>query len=599
MSKALEDYALISDCRRAALVHLDGSIDWLCVPRFDSPACFSALLGDKSHGCWQIAPSSAYQSTHRYRKNSLVLETHFVSDEGEILLTDLLVTDQELPLLIRCVTGIKGKVKMNMQVNLRFDYGSIVPWIRVTEYGIHAIAGPDDVHIESPAPLTLHDDLRCSADFSVSEGENLWFSFQWNSQFEPKLADRHNLNSHLRQTDEFWQEYASQCVYEGRYQEMVVRSVLLLKALTYLPTGAIIAAPTTSLPESLGGERNWDYRYCWIRDATFSMYALLTAGYKSEAQKWISWLTRALAGTPSQANIMYGLAGERRLPEIQLDWLPGYEESRPVRVGNAAYKQLQLDVFGEALDTFYLALKHGLTIDENCWRIQACFIDFLENHWQEPDEGIWEVRGPRQHFTHSKVMAWVAVDRAIRSAQLAKMDAPLLKWQRLRKEIHDEVCRRGFNKKLNSFTQTYDSEAMDASLLMLPAVGFLPADDPRVVGTVAAVEKHLFKDGLVLRYKTDEIHDVLKDPEGSFLACSFWLVDCWVLMGQIERAEDLFCRLVAKANSVKLFSEEYDAKEKRMIGNFPQALSHIALINSAFNLHNHRCPALDRSQCLA
>jgi GH15 family glucan-1,4-alpha-glucosidase len=592
----ISEYGLLSDCRRAALVNLQGSIDWLCLPRFDSPACFSALIGTGENGHWQISPSREFTTTRKYRDDSMVLESTFTTSTGSVLLTDFLVVGEDAPLLLRQVKGLSGRVPMRCLVSLRFDYGAVTPWMRKFPGGIRALAGPDEIHIESDASLKINEDLDAVADFEIGEGDEKWFSLKWNPYFRTEYEAVTDREKKLADTDAYWKKYSSQCTYTGKYRDILIRSILTLKSLTYRPTGGIVAAPTTSLPETLGGERNWDYRYCWVRDSTFSMYALLTAGYRDEAKEWREWLVRALAGTPSQVNIMYGLAGERRLHEVELPWLEGYESSKPVRTGNAAYLQRQLDVFGEALDTFWLALKSGLPSTEDSWRIQRCFIEYVKQHWDDPDEGIWEMRGPPQHFVHSKVMAWVAVDRAIHSARYGRLEAPLDEWIRLRDQIHRDVCAKGFDQKLGSFTQTYGSTNLDASLLMIPIVGFLPPEDPRVEGTVRAVERELFKEGFVLRYKTDEVKDVLQGREGSFIACSFWLVDCWVLMGRLTEAEDLFQRLLSLANDLQLLSEEYESRENRLVGNFPQALSHIALINSAFNLFHHRGPAKDRSR---
>ncbi|MBS1962517.1 MAG: glycoside hydrolase family 15 protein [Bdellovibrionales bacterium] len=598
MSKPIEDYALLSDGERAALVSRDGSIDWLCLPRFDSPACFAALVGESDHGYWRIRPEGEFRASRRYVPDTLVLETTFETKGGRARLVDSLVIGEDAPLLLRKVEGVAGEVALEFDFVVRFDYGSIVPWVRKTEYGLRAIAGPDEIHLETDVSLHRRQGMRHGAEFSVREGETLWFALRWNAHFRGDGAspDRANHGERLDRTVKYWREYADRATYRGPYVEAVKRSILTLKALIYDPTGAIVAAPTTSLPERIGGERNWDYRYCWIRDSTFSLYALLTAGYRDEARRWREWLIRAVAGTPSQVNIMYGIAGERRLPELELEWLGGYEGSKPVRTGNAAYRQLQLDVFGEAIETLHLAMKNGIPADEDSWRVQSAFIDFLEKNWDQPDEGIWEVRGPRQHYAHSKIMAWVAVDRAIRSAEMSGLEAPLDRWRDLRERIHADVCRKGFNEKRGAFTQYYGSNVLDASLLMAIGVGFLPPEDPRIVGTVKAIEEELFQDGFVLRYKTEEVKDVLHGREGCFLPCSFWLVDAWILMDRREEAEALFRRLVGLANDLGLLSEEYDPVRKRLVGNFPQALSHIALINSAYNLELRHGPARDRSQ---
>lgn len=594
-SKQLEDYALLSDCHRAALVHRDGTIDWMCLPRFDSGACFAALLGHQDNGCWILRPSNTYKSQHQYKEDSLVLETLFETDTGKVLIEDALIVNSQTPLLIRSVTCLEGEVEMTTEIRLRMDYGSIVPWVRKTTYGIKAVAGPDEVHIQSPVTLTDQRDLKSRAEFKVKTGQHYDFVLSWCPSHYCHFELIENPHDLIRQTNQYWKDYASINHYKGKYKKIVNRSILTLKALTYEPTGGIVASPTTSLPEQIGGVRNWDYRYCWIRDSTFCLYALLTAGYQEEAGKWNDWLLRAVAGTPAQTHIMYGLAGERRLPEVNLSWLDGYKSSRPVRQGNAAYKQHQLDVFGEVLDTFHLALKSGLKMDENCWRLQNCFIEFIESHWDKPDDGIWEVRQGRRHFTHSKVMAWVAVDRAIRNARLANIKAPFDRWEKLKHTIHESVCHYGYNKIKQSFTQSYESETLDASLLMIPIVGFLPPEDPRVISTIKNIENELMSDGFIMRYKNQETHDGLTGQDGVFIPCSFWLVDNLILMGLYQEAEKLFERILSIGSNLGLFSEEYDVSNKQLIGNFPQALSHISLINTAFNLSSATSPARDRS----
>lgn len=593
----IEDYGLLSDGRTAALVSNRGSVDWLCLPRFDSEACFAALVGNESHGCWQIEPQdSEYKVSRRYRDDSMVLETDYSTSSGTVRLTEALIVGEESPLLVRKVEGLSGQMAMRFRIIIRFDYGSIIPWTRKTDYGIRAVAGSSEVHVQAPFRLERKDDITNEVIFEIKEGETKEFCLSWHHFSVDPYFVKKDLSQKIENTDRHWRSFSGKCNYSGPHRDIVVRSILTLKSLIFHPTGGLIAAPTTSLPETLGGSRNWDYRYCWIRDSTFAMYALLSAGYLEEAKCWREWLLRAVAGMPNQANILYGVDGKRRLIELELDWLPGYENSRPVRIGNAAHEQLQLDIFGETIDTLHLALKSGLPIDENSWRIQRCFLEFLENNWMKKDEGIWETRGPRQHFTHSKVMAWVAFDRAIRSAEHSKLEGSLEKWKQLRQEIHNDICEKGFDKKLNSFTSHYGSGTPDASLLMMPIVGFLPPTDPRIIGTIDLIEKKLYDGQFVLRYLREEFDDNIREPEGCFLACSFWLADCWILSGQKEKAQELFERLLSVCNDLGLFSEEYNREKSRLVGNFPQALSHIALINTAYNLTKDKGPARDRSQ---
>ncbi len=579
----LEDYALIGDCETAALVGRDGSIDWLCLPRFDSGACFAALLGAPEHGRWLVAPQGEVRATRRrYRGDTLVLETEFETDEGVVALIDCMPPADRAHDLVRVVEGRRGRVAMRTELVIRFDYGSSVPWVRRTEAGIVAIAGPDLLRLDTPVPLR-GEGFRTLGEFSVAAGERVPFALTWSPSHlnPPPPVDPVRA---LAATEAFWRDWAARATYRGPYRDAVVRSLVTLKALTYAPTGGIVAAPTTSLPEKLGGVRNWDYRYCWLRDATFTLYALLNAGYTDEALAWRNWLVRAVAGRPEQAQIMYGIAGERRLPEFEMPWLPGYENSRPVRVGNAAAAQFQLDIYGEVIDTLHLSRRLGLQADEVVWRVEKALASYVEQVWQQPDEGIWEVRGPRRHFTYSKVMAWVALDRAVKSVEHFGLAGPVERWRAVRDAIHAEVCREGYDPALGSFVQHYGGKALDASLLLLPVVGFLPASDPRVRGTVAAAERHLLRDGFVVRYPTDEVDDGLPAGEGAFLACSFWLVDNYVLLGRHDEARRLFERLAGLANDVGLLAEEYDPGAKRLVGNFPQAFSHIALVNSARNL---------------
>jgi GH15 family glucan-1,4-alpha-glucosidase len=593
MPSNIEDYALIGDCESAALVARDGSIDWLCFPRFDSGACFAALLGTPEHGRWLLAPTANIQQVHRrYRHNTLILETDFRTDAGQVTVIDFMPRRTETPDVVRIVAGKQGQVPMHMELIIRFDYGSIVPWVRRLDWGLRATAGPDTLYLRTP--VDMHGkDMHTVAAFTVSEGERVPFILSWCPTYAraPESAEAEEL---LQAAEAWWQEWSSHCTYEGEWKEAVVRSLITLKALTYAKTGGIVAAPTTSLPEKIGGMRNWDYRFCWLRDATFTLYALMNNGYIDEACAWREWLINAVAGNPAQLQIMYGLAGERRLTELVLEWLPGYEGSAPVRIGNAACQQHQLDVYGEVMDALHLARRHGLPPSENAWRIQHAMMNFLESDWHKPDEGIWEVRGPRRDFTHSKVMAWVAADRAVKAVEHLGLEGPVHIWRKLRDEIHQQVCTQGFDPELNSFVQYYGSKDPDASLLMLPLVGFLPADDPRMVGTVAYIQKRLHRDGFIDRYPTRAEVDGLPPGEGAFLLCTFWLADNLALQGRNAEARDLFERLLHLRNDVGLLSEEYDPTHKRLLGNFPQAFSHIGLINTAYNLAKVHGPAEDR-----
>jgi len=593
MPLPIEDYALIGDCQTAALVGRDGSIDWLCLPRFDSGACFAALLGTNEHGRWRIAPEGDVRSVRRrYREGTLVLETDFETADGAATLVDAMPPRADGPDLVRLVIGRRGTVRMGMELVIRFDYGALVPWVRRIPGGIHAVGGPDALRLATPVELEGRD-LKTVASFDVSAGERVPFTLAWHPSFRPA---RHcpDAEQTLAATEEWWHLWSGRCTYEGPWREQVLRSLITLKALTYAPTGGIVAAPTTSLPEELGGVRNWDYRCCWLRDATFTLYALLLAGYTEEACAWREWLLRAVAGKPDQISILYGIAGERRLPELELDWLPGYEGSRPVRIGNAAYRQLQLDVYGEVVDAIHLAQRQGVPSSESAWRVIRTMLRHLEAAWREPDEGIWEVRGPRRHFTHSKVMAWVAFDRMVKEVERNGADGPVERWRALRDEIHAEVCARGFDAHRNAFVQHYGSSELDAALLLIPLVGFLPPTDPRVRGTVAAIEADLLRDGFVRRYRTHPEIDGLPEGEGVFLPCTFWLADNLVLQGRTDEARALYERLLALANDVGLLSEEYDPSTRRLLGNFPQAFTHVALVNTAFNLTQPHGPALDR-----
>ena len=595
MATLIEDYAVIGDCHTAALVARNGSIDWLCFPRFDGGACFAALLGNEEHGRWIIAPAGEVRGVERrYRDGTLVLETDYETADGVVTLIDCMPPRSSAPDVVRVVAGKRGQVRMRMQLIIRFDYGSIIPWVRRIAGGIRAVGGPDTLIFKTPIDLRS-ENFRTEAQFTVSEGQRVPFVLTWHPSHEPE-PEMIDADATIAATDEWWREWSGRCTYAGPWREAVVRSLITLKALTYAPTGGIVAAPTASLPECLGGVRNWDYRYCWVRDATFTLYALMLGGYIEEACAWREWLLRAVAGKPSQLNIMYGLAGERRLTELELAWLPGYQDSAPVRIGNAASRQFQLDVYGELMDAMHVARRGGLEPDENAWHVERALTEFLESAWNEPDNGIWEMRGPKRHFTHSKVMAWVAVDRMIKAVERFGLDGPLDRWRSLRATIHAEVCRRGFDRERNTFVQYYGGKELDASLLMIPMVGFLPPHDARVRGTIEAIERDLMADGFVLRYRTKRETDALPPGEAAFLACSFWLADNFALSGRNEDARRLFERLLNLRNDVGLLSEGYDPADKRLLGNFPQALSHLALVNTAFNLSRDHGPAKDRQQ---
>jgi GH15 family glucan-1,4-alpha-glucosidase len=595
VSTPLEEYALIGDCETAALVSSAGSIDWLCWPRFDSGACFAALLGGPEHGRWLIAPAQGARRTfRRYRQNTLILETRMETAEGAVTLIDFMPPRGRNSDIVRLVRGEQGLVRMRMELVLRFDYGRTVPWVnRLGDGTFRAIAGPDMVVLHTP--VALHGkNLTTVAEFDVTAGATIPFVLiHGPSHLDPPepIVPR----SSLAHTEEFWTEWADQNESRGEWSDAVLRSLITLKALTYAPTGGIVAAPTTSVPELLGGTRNWDYRFCWLRDATLTLLALMNAGYYDEACAWRDWLLRAAAGAPAQLQIMYGLAGERRLTEYEVPWLPGYENSRPVRLGNAAHGQLQLDVFGEVMDALHQARGGALDSREADWAFQRALLAHLEKVWDEPDEGIWEVRGARRHFTHSKVMAWVALDRGVRAIETYGLAGPLDRWRQLRKSIHDDVCEQGFNREIGSFVQSYGSRELDASLLLLPTMGFLPASDPRIRGTIEAIERRLFVDGFLLRYDTHTSDDGLPEGEGAFLACSFWLADAYVLVGRTADARRLFERLLALRNDVGLLAEEYDTRAHRLVGNFPQAFSHVALVNTAHNLARATKPAEQRA----
>jgi GH15 family glucan-1,4-alpha-glucosidase len=591
----IEDYAMIGDCRTAALVSRDGSIDWFCCPRFDSDACFAALLGLREHGRWSIAPRAEASVTRRYRPNTLVLETHFETEEGAGTLIDFMPPGDRHSTIMRLLVGTRGKVTMGTELILRFGYGAVVPWVtRLEDGSLRAIAGPDMVVLRTP--VHLHGaDMTTVGEFTINKDDTIPFVLSYLPSHLPLQAPFDPMTA-LHDTETFWQDWSAKCRPAGPWSEAVLRSMITLKALTYAPTGGIVAAPTTSLPEQLGGERNWDYRFCWLRDATLVLLGAMNAGYYEEAQAWRDWLLRAVAGSPDQLQIMYGIAGERRLTEWIAPWLPGYENSAPVRIGNAAHSQLQLDVFGEIMDVHYQARRSGLSTNESGWAVQLAFLEHLKKIWQEPDEGIWEVRGAPRHFTHSKVMAWVAYDRSIKSAETFGLEGPLDEWRKLRDEIYAEVCAKAFDNELGTFVQSYGSKQLDASLLLMPCVGFLPVSDPRVVGTITAIERRLLRDGFVMRYDTEQMDDGLPPGEGAFLACSFWLVDVYVLQGRVADAERMFRRLIALRNDVGLLSEEYDLRLKRLVGNFPQAFSHMALVNTAYNLTRAEKPVEQRAQ---
>jgi GH15 family glucan-1,4-alpha-glucosidase len=595
MSVAIEDYALIGDCETAALVSRQGSIDWLCLPHFASPACFAGLLGAEDNGHWSIAPKARARCTRRYLDHTLILETKFETDEGCALLLDFMPLRERNPDVVRIVRGVRGDVAMSMELVLRFDYGHTVPWVtRLDDGALRAIAGPDMAVLRTAAPLR-GENLKTLSDFTIHEGESISFVLSYAPSTDD-VSQSADPEQALQETAGFWQDWAGRARLDGEYASELERSLITLKALTYRRTGGIVAAPTTSLPESLSGQRNWDYRYCWLRDATFTLLALMNAGYYEEAHAWRDWLLRAVAGSPDQVQIMYGIRGERNLMEWEIPWLDGYEGSRPVRVGNAASEQLQLDVYGEVADALLHANLSGIPASADDVNLHSALNQHLATIWEQPDEGIWEVRGPRQHFTYSKVMAWVAFDRAVKASEKFHIGTDVERWRELRDRIHADVCQKGYNSQLGSFTQAYGSDQLDASLLLIPQVGFLPYEDPRVRGTIQAIEKHLMPDGLVLRYRTEHTNDGLPAGEGVFLACSFWMVSALRMLGREQDARRLFERLLALRNDVGLLAEEYDPKQKRQLGNFPQALSHISLINAAFEFNRAASPGEQRAQ---
>jgi GH15 family glucan-1,4-alpha-glucosidase len=592
LAARIEDYALIGDLHTGALVSREGSIDWLCLPRFDSPACFAALLGSTDNGRWLIQPAGGVRHVQRsYAGDSLILETRFETEDGAVRLVDcmpVLEDGEGLRRIIRLVVGERGRVPMHMELAMRFDYGRTVPWVRRNRAGIRGLSGPNAFNLQTPAPLR-GENFRSHSEFSVASGEAVPFVFTWSPsasrtgwQNQEDVAGQ--AEQLIKQTALWWKDWSDKCECESQWQEPVHRSLITLKALTVSETGGIVAAPTTSLPEWIGGQRNWDYRFCWLRDATFTLYALLISGLRQEAVEWRDWLLRAAAGKPDQLQAIYGPGGERLLNELKVDWLAGYEGSRPVRLGNQAHRQLQLDVYGEILDMFHVARRTGIQETEDAWAFQQAVLDFLESGWRKPDSSLWEVRGPRRHFTHSKVMAWVGLDRATRAVELFGLPGPGDRWRRLRHRIHAEVCSRGFSPARNAFVQYYGSDRLDAALLMLPMVGFLPPDDPRITGTLEAIERELVHDGFVLRYLPSGSVESFECPEGAFLACTFWLADNYAMMGRRAEAEVVFNRLLAIRNDVGLLAEEYDPFSRRQLGNFPQAFSHVCLVNTARNL---------------
>jgi GH15 family glucan-1,4-alpha-glucosidase len=593
----IEDYALIGDCHTGALVSRAGSIDWLCWPRFDSAACFAALLGTPENGFWRISPGAEARAvSRRYRPDTLILETEFETDSGAVTVIDFMPIRTTQCDLVRMVVGRRGRVAMESEGVLRFDYGSSVPWVALSDdrKRLRAVAGPDMVLLS--APVTLENrDRKTWARFEVAAGEVYPFVLTY---VPSHLDSKHEIDAQksLAETERFWTQWSARCTHTGEWTGPVRRSLITLKALTYAPTGGIVAAPTTSLPEKIGGVRNWDYRYCWLRDATLTLLALMNGGYFEEAKAWREWLLRAVAGSPEQMQIMYGIAGERRLTEFEVPWLAGYEASEPVRIGNAAAAQLQLDVYGEVVDTLYQACKGGLARHDAAWSLQRALLEHLAKVWVQPDEGLWEVRSPPRHFTYSKIMAWVAFDRAIKMVEHFELPGPVNRWREMRRRIHVDVCRRGFSRKRNAFVQCYGSNELDASLLLIPITGFLPCSDPRVVSTMEAIRRDLTVDGLVRRYRTGEETDGLPPGEGMFLACSFWLADNLCMQGRWGEAGELFSRLVGLCNDVGLLAEEYDPVAKRFLGNFPQAFSHVGLVNTALNLSAREKPAEQRSE---
>ena len=596
MPGRIEDYGLIGDCETAALVGRDGSIDWLCWPRFDSDACFAALLGDPSNGRWKIAPEvGGARSSWRYRPGTLILETLHETPDGAVRVTDFMPPRGAVSDVVRLVTGLGGRVRMGCELILRFGYGKVLPWVtRLDDGGWCATAGPDRVVLRTPVELTPRG-MTSVAAFTVAAGETVPFVLNYGPSHEPPPAAVDPAHA-LHEAEAFWRAWNERGDVSGPHADAIRRSRITVKALTHAPTGGVVAAATTSLPEQFGGVRNWDYRFCWVRDATLTLLALMNAGYFQEASAWRDWLLRAVAGSPDQMQIMYGLGGERRLTEWIADWLPGYQGAAPVRIGNAAYGQFQLDVYGELMDALHQARKGGLAGSEPAWAVQQVLVKHVEAKWDQPDEGIWEVRGDRRHFTFSKVMAWVAIDRAVKGAEQFGLDGEVDRWRALRARMHEDICRRGYDPARNTFTQSYGRPELDASLLLLAEVGFLDAEDPRFRGTVEAVERELLRDGFVLRYDTGAAEDGLPPGEGAFLACSFWLVDAWLMLGRRDEAEALFERLLAIRSDLGLLAEEFDPRAGRLCGNYPQAFSHIGLVNAAFNLTRAAKPTEQRSE---
>ncbi|THD43531.1 MAG: glycoside hydrolase family 15 protein [Bradyrhizobium sp.] len=595
MPSRIEDYAVIGNCETLALVGIDGSIDWLCLPRFDRSACFAGLLGDSEHGRWLIGPASDdARATRRYVGDTLILETQFADELGAATVTDFMSRRDGCADIVRVVRGVRGKLTMRVEIVVRFDYGSVTPWaVRLDDGRQQFTAGPDRLLLDAATPMR-GENMRTVGTFTIAAGEELCFVLTWSPSYRP-IPPRIDAAKTLEHVEKFWSGWATKFDRSHPWADAELRSLLTLKALSHWETGGIVAAGTTSLPEKLGGPRNWDYRYCWLRDATFTLYALIGAGFIEEAEAWREWLLRATAGTPNDLQIMYGLGGERRLDEYEVLWLPGYEGAQPVRIGNAAAKQLQLDVYGEVLDAFYVGRKAGLAASGASWALECALLAHLETIWREPDDGIWEMRGGRKLFTHSRVMAWVAFDRGVRSVEEFGLEGPLERWRDLRSQIHGEVCEHGFDARQNSFVQYFGGTTLDASLLLIPIVGFLAAEDKRVRGTVAAIERGLLRDGFVLRYDSGTGTDGLPPGEGAFLACSFWLADNYVLAGRNDEARALFERLLTLRNDVGLLAEEYDPRDRRQLGNFPQAFSHLALINTARNLAAAIGPAAHRA----
>jgi len=593
----IEDYAVIGDGETVALVSRGGSIDWLCWPCFDSDACFAALLGDERHGHWTIAPrDKRTRLTRRYRPNTLILETQFATEAGSVTLIDFMPPRGQASDVVRFVRGDRGMVRMRMDLVIRFGLGLNIPWVKKTEErgALLAICGPDMVILRTPVE-TRGEDMTTVADFEIGEGETIPFVMTYRAS-HLDVPDPIDPEQALRDTEAFWTEWSGRCRYDGQQRDMVLRSLITLKSLIYAPTGGIVAAPTTSLPETLGGSRNWDYRFCWLRDATFTLLALMNSGYYEEAVAWDNCLLRAVAGSPSEMQIMYGIMGQRRLTEWEAPWLPGYEGAQPVRIGNAAHAQLQLDVYGELMDVFYQSRVAKLKFAEENWALGRSLLEHLSKIWNEPDSGIWERRGPGKHYVSSKVLTWVAFDRGVKVCETFGLDGPVDAWRDLRDRIHRDVCEKGFDRDQNTFVESYGSKLLDASVLLLPAVGFLPATDPRIKGTIAAIERHLVSDGFVLRHDPREIVPQPPPLEGAFLACTLWLADAYVLAGNLDRAQSLLDSVVAVANDLGLLAEEYDTVARRQTGNFPQALTHIALINTAHNISDARKPAVQRGQ---